>query len=117
MIASTWPPWTYGISWLWTNPASYNFWSCAWGEHLFDALALLALYLLLRPVFRRVEKHFECHVDDCSKPGHVVHGTGYRACHDHHPAVAHKPGEAITAAHIAEAHARVRTSTHQGGNA
>jgi hypothetical protein len=99
-----WPHWTYTVSWLWTNPVSYNFWSSGWGESLLEIIKLGILFLLLRPAYRRATKHLECHVDGCTHVGHPVHGTGYRACHDHHPAVAHEPGEAVTAAHIAQAH-------------
>lgn len=102
-----WPHWTYSISWLWTNPVSYNFWSSAWGEHLFQVFVLAALYLLFRPLFRRIMKHVECSIDGCTNIGHPVTGTPYRACHllGHHPGATHKPGEPITVAHVAEAHA------------
>jgi hypothetical protein len=107
-----WPHWTYSISWLWTNPVSYNFWSSGWGETLLEIFKLGILFLLLRPLYqrisRRVHMHLDCHIDGCERIGHPVHGTGYRACHEHHPAVAHTPGEAITAEHIAQAHAAAR---------
>lgn len=53
---------------------------------------------------QRVRSHLECHHDGCSKIGYVVHGTPYRACHGHHPASEHEPGEPITAEHIRAAH-------------
>lgn len=99
-----------GISWLWTNPTSYNLWSSEWGGLIFKTFYLFLVVViakwLLQPVARRVHAHLECHVDGCTRLGYPVHRTGYRACHEHHPAVVHKPGEPITAEHIAEAHAR-----------
>jgi hypothetical protein len=102
-----WPTWTYAISWLWTNPVSYNFWSSAWGEHLFQAFMVLLLYLLFRPLFNRIKKHLECDITGCTNIGHPIAGTPYRACRTpgHHPAVVHKEGEPITAEHLKEAHA------------
>lgn len=50
-----------------------------------------------------------CHVDGCSKFGHPVYQTGYRACHKHHPDVSHPGGERVTAAHILTAR---RTHEH-----
>jgi hypothetical protein len=103
-----WPTWTYAISWLWTNPVSYNFWSSGWGESLLEVVKFGVLLLLLRPLYRRVHIHLQCDFDGCTNWGHPVHATGYRACHSagHHPAVEHKPGEPITAEHIARAHAK-----------
>lgn len=73
------------ISWLWTNPAAYAFASSEWGAAVFHVVELGVLYLLLRPVYRRVHKHFECQVVDCVEVGHPVHPTGLRACPEHHP--------------------------------
>lgn len=89
----------------WLSPGPYNFWSSGWGESALEIIKLGILFLLLRPAYRRLTRRLECHVDGCSSIGHPVHGTGYRACHNHHPAVAHQPGEAVTAEHIAQAHA------------
>lgn len=110
--AWVWPPWLNWLSWLWTNPASYNLWSSEWGGSLFKLLYLVLVFVVVRrvvqPWTRRVHAHLECHVDGCERWGYPVHGTGYRACHEHHPAIAHEPGEAITAAHIKRAHAMAR---------
>lgn len=92
----------------WLEPDTYNFWSSGWGESALEIVKVGILFLLLRPLYQRLTKHWECAVAGCSKPGHVVHPTGYRACHDHHPAVAHEPGEAVTAEHIAQAHTEAR---------
>jgi len=100
----------HAVSDQWLQPDSYNFWSSGWGESLLEIVKVGILFLLLRPLYRRLTKHLECHVDGCTHIGYPVHGTGYRACHvaGHHPGIKHKPGEAITAEHIAQAHADAR---------
>lgn len=103
------------IHWLstqWLDAGPYNFWSSAWGEGLAGVVKVGVLFLLLRPLYQRLRRHVECHVDVCTNIGHSVPGTGYRACHEHHPAVAHEPGEAVTAEHIAQAHAEAAMSNH-----
>jgi hypothetical protein len=92
----------------WLQPDTYNFWSSGWGESALGIVKLGILFLLLRPLYRRATRHLQCAVAGCSSLGHVVHPTGYRACHDHHPAIAHEPGEAVTAEHIATAHAEAQ---------
>lgn len=95
---------------------SYNFYSGSLSDVSEITLvfsALIALITVLRQVRKaRAEyiKRTECHVATCKRHGYVVHGTPYRACHEHHPAVEHEPGEDITADHIAAAHAKVRAS-------
>ncbi len=103
-----WPQWFHHISWLWTNGPSYNLWSSEWGGLIFKLWLGFIIYLIVRPLWRRAHAHLECHVSTCNHWGHPVAGTGYRACHEHHPVVAHEPGEEITAEHIAEAHRSVR---------
>lgn len=73
------------VSWLWTNPSAYNFASSEWGGLVFHGVELGALYLLLRPLYRRVHGHLECRVTGCANWGHPVHGTSFRACPEHHP--------------------------------
>ena len=90
----------HGIAELWLNPSSYSFFSSSFPECLFTILCGVIVYLFWRPIRR----HLECSEGTCHRLGHPVHGTGYRACHEHHPAVAHEPGEAVTVDHIAEAH-------------
>lgn len=102
-----WPEWTYHVSWLWTNPASYNFSSSEWGGLVFKVLELLVIFVVVRcvvqPWAKRVHAHMECHVDGCERWGHPVHPTGYRACAEHHPVI--KSDGPITAQDIADAHA------------
>lgn len=75
------------------------------GYLLFSGLIpCLALLGSVGYAIRRVKQHFECHVDGCSKRGHIVEGTPYRACHDHDERTEHEPGEAITPEHIKKAH-------------
>jgi hypothetical protein len=103
------------VSELWLRPSLYNFFSSEWGGTLFKLLELLLIFVVIRrvvrPWARRVHRHMECQVDGCSRWGHPVPGTGYRACHHegHNPAVAHKPGEAVTVEHIRMAH---HSATH-----
>ncbi|HEY1690049.1 MAG TPA: hypothetical protein VGF95_14435 [Solirubrobacteraceae bacterium] len=99
------------VSWLWTNPDAYNWASSEWGGQVFKLIDLAVFFLVVQKLIRPWRAHLECHVDGCSKLGHAVPGTAYRACRTHHPgAVAHRPGEPVTAKHIAEAHARGRVA-------
>lgn len=86
-----WPHWTYAISWLWQNPDSYNFWSSGWGESLLEILKLGILFLLLRPLYRRVMRRFTCHEVGCSNHGKYVIEGGVRCCDIHHPAQDMRP--------------------------
>lgn len=74
MLASVWPHWLRYISWLWTNPASYNLWSSSWGE-----------LILKMPLVVWAIRHLNCDVSGCKRLGHPVEGTGHRACRHHHP--------------------------------
>lgn len=96
-----WPHWTYAISWLWVNPVSYNFWSSGWGETLLEIVKLGILFLLLRPLYKRVAHHLECRAPGCERWGHPIHGTSFRACVEHHPHLSeegHTPEEMAHAA-------------------
>lgn len=62
------------VSWLWTNPASYNFFSSVFGELALKVPLILIAY-----------KHVNCDVRRCWRLGHPVEGTGHRACRRHHP--------------------------------
>lgn len=74
MLASTWPHWTYSISWLWTNPASYNLWSSEWGGVLFKLwIAVLVL------------KHLNCHEHHCLRLSWRKDQDGHPICKRHHP--------------------------------
>ena len=101
-----WPHLLAPLSWPWRNPWAYNFSSSEWGGAIFHALELGVLYAVVRPGLQRARRHLECSEAGCTAMGHPVHGTPYRACHTHHPGAVHRPGEAVTAAHMAEAHAK-----------
>jgi hypothetical protein len=79
----------------------YQWWSGA-GSDLGEVTLVTTAIVGLITALRIYRKHTECHVDGCSKRGHPVHGTPYRACHEHHPASVHG-SEPITAQHIADA--------------
>ncbi len=101
--------WAWGsswhwLSWGWTNSAAYNFNSSEWGGAIWHAAELFGLYLLLKPLYRKVIHHYECDEHACTRIGHRIEGTPYRACHEHHPGRVHEPGEAITVKHLKEAH-------------
>lgn len=81
----------------------YQFWSGIAGA----TAAITGPFVTGVAVWRVYRRRTECHVEGCSKHGEPVHGTGYRACHKHHPGVAHGEGEVITAEHIATAHRRL----------
>jgi hypothetical protein len=105
--------WEVGPEWLWhplgqcagthaevVRCRSYNAHSGIFGQ-----IAILGSVVAgFLATYRLYRKHTECHVEGCSKRGHPVHGTPYRACHEHHPASVHNEGEAITAEHIRRAH-------------
>jgi hypothetical protein len=99
MLAFVWPHFLEPISWLWINPSSYNLWSSSFGE-----------IVLKLPLVVWALRHLNCKVDGCWRVGHPVHGTGYRACRRHHPAM--KSAGPITAEEIAAAHRahRIRSS-------
>jgi hypothetical protein len=62
---------------------SYNFWSGI-GSDLGELTLITGLLLALW----RTHKHLECHVEapkNCHRWGHLVPGTGHRACRAHHP--------------------------------
>lgn len=72
------------LSEQWLHPDNYNFWSSEWG----GLATKLLLGILIYVVWRQIRKHFECDVEapeNCHDWGHVVPGTGHRACHTHHP--------------------------------
>lgn len=78
-----------GISWLWTNPTSYNFSSSEWGGMVFKLFYAIVFIVVVRwlfkPLMRRIHEHMECDVQGCSRWGRLVHGTSHRACKEHHP--------------------------------
>ncbi len=86
---------------LWLDPSWYAFTSSAAGSIVEKVILGLLVYV----VWRRIRKHYECDVEapeNCHDWGHVVPGTGHRACHAHHP---HAEGRgAITADDILRHH-------------
>lgn len=93
--------WQHSIEWMWwpESDHGYAFFSSVGGTPLFALGGFAAIYKVYR-------KHVECSVSECKRRGHVVHGTPYRACHEHHPGVEHKGREPITVEHIHKAHRR-----------
>ena len=89
---------------------SYNAWSGSFSDISEVTLIFTAITSAVA-AWRIYKAHVECHVEGCSKHGYPVHGTPYRACHEHHPAAEHEVGEAITPDHIATAHGKVVGST------
>jgi hypothetical protein len=108
VLSLAFPAWTEHVSWLWTNPAAYNFASSEWGGLVFRIVELVAVFgvgrWLLKPWIdrwvARVHKHLECDAPGCERWGRPVHGTSHRACHEHHPHldVAGTPPERIALA-------------------
>lgn len=84
---------------------SYNLWSGILSD-VGEVTLITAILLTAWRCYRLWRKHTECHVATCKNHGFPVHGTPYRACHEHHPATEHADGEPITASHIATAHAK-----------
>jgi hypothetical protein len=75
----TWPTWLENLSWFWTNPKAYNFWSSSFGEF---ALKIWVLVYVL--------KHLNCHSPGCIRIGtHHFHdpdtGEIHKLCKKHHP--------------------------------
>ena len=68
-----------------------------------EVTLITAIVLTAWRAYKLFRKHTECHVDGCTSHGHIVHGTPYRACHDHDPRTTHVQGEPITADHIQQA--------------
>lgn len=71
-----------------------------------SSVPCLALISLLANWWRKHRLDVQCSVTGCRRRGHPVHGTPYRACHEHAPDIEHEPGEPVTVEHIARAHER-----------
>ncbi len=71
---------------IFTNEEVYDIMSSEWGGVAVKLIGVAILLLVGRWLWPRIWKHFECDVEspvNCEAWGHVVHGTGHRACHDH----------------------------------
>jgi hypothetical protein len=76
------------LSEQWLHPDNYNFWSSEWGGSLVKIVGLVLIVVFGKWIAKAVRKRFECDVEapvNCEKWGWPVHGTGHRACHEHHP--------------------------------
>ncbi len=92
---------------LWLNPSWYNFWSSEAGGITVKILTVLIALLVLKLIWPRIWKHFECDVEqpeNCHRRGHVVAGTGHKACGEHHPHRHDKRESPITAQDILRNH-------------
>jgi hypothetical protein len=97
------------LSEQWLDPSNYNFWSCAYGETLFAALKVLVLLAVLRLVWPKIWKHFECDVEapaNCHRRGYRVGTTGHKACGAHHPDRHDKTVSPTTAEDILREHTK-----------
>lgn len=81
----------------------YNLWSGI-GSDIGEITLITAILVTAWRVYKLWKKHTECHIATCKNHGHVVHGTPYRACHEHDPRITHQIGEDITADHILQAY-------------
>ena len=93
------------LSEQWLHPDNYNFWSSEWGSQVGKAFDVFVVVLVVRFLWKRIRTHFECDVEapeNCHNWGHVVPGTGHRACHEHH--VHAEPRGAITVEDILKHH-------------
>ena len=103
-MALVWPQWIHE---QWTNPVYYNFWSSEWGSLLIKVVEVAAILLVGRWLWPKVWHHFECDVEaptNCHRRGHPVHGTGHKACGEHHQFRHDKRVSPTTAEDIAEHH-------------
>lgn len=90
---------------MWLDPSWYNFWSSEWGGLVVKITGLIIVVVFGRWGMRKIHERFECDVEapkNCHRWGHVVHGTGHRACTDHHPHA--EPRGAITVEDIHRHH-------------
>ncbi len=70
----------------WNDPSIYNFASSEFGGVAVKVVLAILLWVFGKWAWGKIRKHFECDVEspvNCEAWGHVVHGTGHRACHDH----------------------------------
>ena len=71
----------------WLHPDNYNFWSSEAGGVTIKLLGIAVALLVLKLLWPRIWKHFECDVEapeNCHRRGHPVAGTGHKACGEHH---------------------------------
>jgi ABC-type nickel/cobalt efflux system permease component RcnA len=74
----------------WNEPSVYNFTSSEFGGVAVKIVAFILIVVVGRWLWKKVKKHFECHVDSCEAWGYPVHGTSFRACKPHHPHIDEK---------------------------
>ena len=95
------------VSEQWLHPDNYNFWSSEAGGTTIKILGLLVALLVLKLLWPRIWRHFECDVEapeNCHRRGHLVPGTGHKACGEHHPHRHDKATRATTPDDILKVH-------------
>ena len=95
------------ISEQWLHPDNYAFWSSQWGAATERIIGLIIFLLVLKLLWPRIWRHFECDVeepDNCHRRGHPVPGTGHKACGEHNPHRHDREKSPTTAADILKTH-------------
>lgn len=94
------------LSWYWLwhplQGPGYQFWSGIGSD-----IAEITLISALLAGFYKTYRHLECHVESpkaCHRIGHLVPGTGHRACTKHHPHSDERGSGKITEKSIRECH-------------
>ncbi len=98
------------LSEQWLHPDNYNFWSSEWGGVTVKILTILVAVLVVKLLWPRIWRHFECDVEipeNCHRRGYTVPGTGHKACKTHHRH-ASEEGSGITQEQIWQHHDNAR---------